>query len=61
MRLLFWRPRPEDEEAVAQARRELDEVNGRWPEVREKAEAVRQHREVNGFTALLIKAMGVDR
>lgn len=61
MRLLFWRTSPEDQAAVERAERERDEVRSRWPEVHEKAAAIRRHAEVNGFTEMIRVAMGVGR
>lgn len=53
MRWSSWRPRPRcptpGEQAKREAEAELEQVQERWPEVRERAESLRAGRERNGF------------
>lgn len=56
-----WRRDKSDEFELMKARQRLADSKRQWPKVREAAETMERHREVNGFAEMIQKAMGVER
>lgn len=55
------RSHPDAEKKLELAQQRLEQVRGRWPQVREAARVMQRHREINGFAEAIRTAMGVRK